>query len=71
MNTIILRRNWIEGAASLTDKQFREYITKLCAYGFGECCEGVDSSDRLVNALLDIVKPAIEKSVYKYLELTS
>lgn len=69
-DTVIIRFNWLTATKNLTDSQYREFINKTAIYGFSECTEDVTSKDEVVNALLDIVKPSVKQSVYKYLNST-
>lgn len=61
-----MRYGWLAAAKNLTDAQYREYVNKIALYGFNECSEDVSSDDVMVNTMLDMVKPSIRQSVFKY-----
>lgn len=68
MDTIIMRFGWIAAAKNLNDAQYREFINKVSQYGFSECTEDVSSSDEVVNAMLEMIKPSVRQSVSKYID---
>lgn len=68
MDTVLMRMSWLTAAKSLTDAQYREFVNKVAQYGFNECTEDVTSSDAVVNAMLEMVKPSVRQGVARYFD---